>query len=339
MMKHWTTNEAIASQGGVWRDFVYGLFGLYAWELVISMDFDWAYMTRKRAFRWPLVFYFSNRYLMLGTFVGVVLWTNLTNPVDCLALYTSVQVFANLSLGLSGINLSLRTMAVWNMSRYVIAPLVLMIIGQLTLLLVSAIPLSVEYAEHDGCITYGDNVVILTAIVYTMCENFIILVLTAWGLVSQLGRLGSSQIATIIFTDGLIFFLIAFTVEAVAVVFILLDLNPVMQTMANILPTTISSVVACRAVRRLANYTQGEAEALGASRGTPGRTGQRGTMALMNDDARLNVLVHCETHVQTHVLPPEPAVLKYDLGESPTKRSLLSDLEANEVIEIKRPDF
>ncbi|OCH85020.1 hypothetical protein OBBRIDRAFT_344387 [Obba rivulosa] len=334
----WISPAAVAYDGGVWKDFVHGIFGLYVWELLTSMDFDFAYILGKRGFKWPLAFYYANRYIMLGTFIGIVFWTNVNDRLNCLALYTSVQVFANLSLGLANINLSLRTMAIWNMSRRVVVPLVLIIMGHLTLLLVSALPLKALWAQNVGCVTNADNVLILAALIYTMCENFLILILTAWGLAFQLGRRRSSHIATLIFRDGLIFFLVAFSAEILAVIFIRLDLNPVMQTMANVIPTTVSTIAACRAVRRLANFNHGEMEAVhDNSKNAPGRVNFDEDP---NSGPPLSVHVHRETLVNTHALPPLPILIRQYDGDANMKRCRTpSDIEANSIMELKRPDF
>jgi hypothetical protein len=52
---------------------------------------------------------------------------NVTTQVDCQALYTFNQLFGNAAIGLASVNLSLRTMALWQMNRYVVVPLVALI--------------------------------------------------------------------------------------------------------------------------------------------------------------------------------------------------------------------
>lgn len=34
---------------------VFTLFGVYVWELFMTLDFEWSLVTRRRNFRWPLV--------------------------------------------------------------------------------------------------------------------------------------------------------------------------------------------------------------------------------------------------------------------------------------------
>lgn len=48
------------------------------------------------------------------------------SEVNCQALYTFNQIVGNAVIGLASINLSLRTMAVWEQKWYIVAPLVLL---------------------------------------------------------------------------------------------------------------------------------------------------------------------------------------------------------------------
>jgi hypothetical protein len=33
----------------------HALFGLYVWEIVTTLDYEWELLTRRRPFRWPMV--------------------------------------------------------------------------------------------------------------------------------------------------------------------------------------------------------------------------------------------------------------------------------------------
>ncbi|OCH84473.1 hypothetical protein OBBRIDRAFT_839673 [Obba rivulosa] len=253
-MVDWTSTVVEAKDGEVWDRLMHAMFGLYVWELVISMNFDLDYIRGKRRFRWPLIFYFANRYSLLFSYIGI--------RVDCQALYTYTDLFGNMSVGFVSINLSLRTMAVWRMSLYVVVPLVLLILGHWSLLLHGLV--KAEWIDGMGCaITRTENTILAASFIYAMCLDLIVLALTAWGLTYQTGHRASSPIASLIFKDGLIYFIIAFFADLVAVIFMLMNLSPIMSVIANVPVATLTTVVACRVVRRLANYSHGEVEILG----------------------------------------------------------------------------
>ena len=108
-----------------------------------------------------------------------------------------------------------------------------------------------------------------------MCFDLTVLVLTAVKLAMPTKRSERSKLVKLIFNDGLIYFVVAFVANLLATVrlyllyspvvrlapfvpmqiFILIDLNPVMSIIADVPAAIASTIVACRAVRRLTNYT------------------------------------------------------------------------------------
>ena len=164
------------------------------------------------------------------------------------------------------------------------------LIGELVGILLKA-----EWVPGTGCVIVNtDNTMLAATFIYSMCFDLTVLVLTAWKLVLPTKRAERSRLVNLIFGDGLIFFFIAFLANLIATVsgppsgscsvidkvqiFMLLNLNAVMSIIANV-PAAIAStvclphidarfmqltpflqIVACRAVRRLTNYTSQGAE-------------------------------------------------------------------------------
>jgi hypothetical protein len=54
-MPDWTSPEELAKDATIFNNFMHALVGLYIWEVACSLDFDWAIITGKRKFKWPLV--------------------------------------------------------------------------------------------------------------------------------------------------------------------------------------------------------------------------------------------------------------------------------------------
>ena len=148
-----------------------------------------------------------------------------------------------------------------------------------------------------GCqITEAHNKILPAIFIYSMCFDFIVLLLNVYKLMGITSRdlMGRGRLPHIIFTDGLIFFILAcvyisleyhglkeasliqhssFLSNFVATVFMVLNLNQIMSIIFNVPAAVISTVstslseyvpltrpstwqiVACRAVRRLTNFT------------------------------------------------------------------------------------
>ncbi|KAJ6582929.1 hypothetical protein DFH09DRAFT_978709 [Mycena vulgaris] len=337
-MVDWQAKAEIAKDGAAFGKFMHVLLGLYIWEWFTSLGFDWDFISGKRKFRWPMIFYFLNRYCLLFALIGIAIALNVTTEIDCQGLYTFNQCFGNAAIGLASINLSLRTIAVWNQRWFICVPLVAVILGHWSLLL-HGILLKAAWDPIQGCIiTSTDNHLLATTFIYTMAFDFTVLSLTAYKLVFPAG--GKSRLVSLIFNDGLIYFVIALVSNTLATIFMLLNLNAVMSIIANVPAAIASTIVACRAVRRLTNYST-----TGAQMYTGGTTGSS-TLAFRNTTqatARPKVLTKASdgVHVQmeTFESPSDRSFLEYDATGKITRGEAL-DPEAQTIAdEFKRPPY
>jgi len=336
-MVNWQSKDEIAQDGVAFGRFMHVLLGLYIWEWFTSLGFDWSYVSGQRRFRWPMIFYFLNRYCLLFALIGITVSLNVTAEIDCQGLYTFNAIFGNAAIGLASINLSLRTIAVWNQRWYIWVPLLVIIMGHWSLLLHGVLIKAAWFPEQGCQITSTNNRLLAATFIYGMSFDFIVLCLTAYKLAFPTG--GKSRLVTLIFRDGLIYFVIAFLSNLLATIFMILDLNPVMSIIANVPAAIASTIVACRAVRRLTNYSSTGAEMF------TGATTAGSTLAFRTTgaSARPKVLTKASdgVHVQmeTFESPSETAYLEYDAAGKITKGETY-DPEAQAVSnEFKRPPY
>ncbi|EKM76703.1 hypothetical protein AGABI1DRAFT_115598 [Agaricus bisporus var. burnettii JB137-S8] len=335
-MVNWQSQEEVIKDGVAFGRFMHALLGLYIWEWFTSLNFDWQFISGKKKFRWPMIFYFLNRYVLLVALIGIAVALNVTSEVDCQALYTFNQCLGNAAIGLASINLSLRTMAVWNQNKYLVAFLVLVILGHWSLLL-HGILLTAQWVTGIGCVISGTNNKILAiSFIYTMVFDFTVLCLTAYKLLSP--RTGRSQLVKLIFHDGLIYFLIAFLANLLATIFMMLNLNAVMSIIANVPAAIASTIVACRVVRRLNQFSSQGPEVF-PSGGT-----QNSTLAFRSMRPKVatkseGVHVQMETYQESPVDPDKTPYLMDDAGGQETQ-GVDYDTEAQRITgDFKRPPY
>ncbi|KAF9500675.1 hypothetical protein BDN71DRAFT_1440121 [Pleurotus eryngii] len=276
-MPDWKSPEVVGQNAAAFTQLMHALFGVYVWEWALTLDFDWQYLSGKRKFRWPLIFYFAGRYLLLFALIGILIALDTQIPINCQALYTFNQLAGDAAVGLASINLSIRTIAVWSRNKWIIAILVLIILGHWSLILQGVLLDAVWSDEMKTCVILSTNNTILAAtFIYSMAFDFVVLLLNGYKLVGLGNRVHSgssrpapmsttSRLGKMIFADGLIYFFIAFVANTLASVFMLLDLNPIMSVIFNVPAAIASTIVACRAVRRLTNFNNPCAEIYDAS--------------------------------------------------------------------------
>ncbi|KIK46563.1 hypothetical protein CY34DRAFT_390158 [Suillus luteus UH-Slu-Lm8-n1] len=257
-MVNWKSEEVIQMDSMIFLKFMHALLGLYLWEFCISLDFDWAVMTGKTRFRWPLIFYFAGRYLLLFALIGIAIALDTPSEINCQALYAFNQLAGNAAVGIASINLSFRTIAIWSQNIWLVILLVLAIIGHWSLIL-QGILLTAVWRPGVGCtITYSNTTILAATFIYSMCFDFVVLCLSAYKLAWMPMRSGTNgaptRLSRMLFSDGLIFFFIAFGSNVIATTMMVLDLNAIMSVIFNVPAAIASTIVASRVVRRLTNF-------------------------------------------------------------------------------------
>ncbi|KAF9237390.1 hypothetical protein BU15DRAFT_76103 [Melanogaster broomeanus] len=254
----------MATDSEIFINFMHALAGLYAWEIIISFHFDWAVLTGKKQFRWPLALYFAGRYLFLFALIGILIAVDTVFKSNCSVLHVFNQFAVEAAIGLASINLALRTNALWSHNKWITGLTVLIVVGHWSLILQGVVQ-TATWIPSVGCaIVELDTTILAATFVYAMCFNFVMLCLTAYKLAQSQRCTSASglhnKLFRIIFSDGLVYFIFAFLANLLAAILMILDLNLFMSIFFNVPAATISTVVASRAVRRSHNANLGVPE-------------------------------------------------------------------------------
>ncbi|KAH9852217.1 hypothetical protein C2E23DRAFT_859930 [Lenzites betulinus] len=349
-MVDWSSQQELITDSTVFLKFMHSLAGLYFWEVVTSLDFEWGFLTGKKRFHYPAVFYFLNRYCLLFTMVGILIALDTTSEINCQALYTFNQIMGQAASGLASINLSIRTMALWSHNKYIVIPIIVIILGHWSLIL-QGVTVKASWVDGTGCLVTGSNNTVLAAtFIYSMCFDLIILLLSMYKLVIGV-KGGRSQLMTLLFKDGLAYFIIAFLSNLLATVFIMLNLNAIMSVIFNVPAAIFSTIVACRAVRRLTNFSTKGPEVFSSGTGHSFRVGHPAATAAsigINPQGRGTVRQHkselsngVHVQMQTFTVADEDHMSDYN-SEGDTTKTKIADPEMGDAeisAEFKRPPY
>lgn len=227
--------------------------GAYALEVFQSLTFEWDIIRGRRKFRIGQLLYFYCKWILLGAFIGMLVALNVSSEVNCQALYTFNQFGGNTSIGAASTLLMLRTIAVWNKKLYIVIPLALISAGQWGILLHGVTTVKATWSPVlQACsVDAVDGFFLNLVYLWTMFTDLIVLILTLVGLLLTPGR---SQLWKLLLGDGVLYFLVAFIANTIPAVFLLLNLNPVMNIIFSIPAIALSSSVACRSFVRLSEF-------------------------------------------------------------------------------------
>ncbi|KAF9522118.1 hypothetical protein CPB83DRAFT_823171 [Crepidotus variabilis] len=243
-MIDWTSPQAQHQSAISFGKYIHALTGLFIWELFITSGLEWRILTGKKRLRFPMLFYFGNRYTAAASLIC-------GKAINCQVGYTFLLLTMHISLGLTNITFAIRTVAIWSQSLYIIVSLSSLILGQWGLIIFQTTKVSITKRPGGGCIpmtTYQNW--ILAIFLYSLFVDSVVIVLTTWKLRVMIG-VHTATYTHIIFRQGVGYFLIAFCFNLLAIVFMILDLNFAVEGAFNTTALVTISIAAGRAVRSL----------------------------------------------------------------------------------------
>jgi len=263
-MVDWQSEAEQVKDAQAFEKLIYALFGLFVWEMFQTSGFEWSLLTRRRKFSWPMIFYFLCRYCMLFALIGLVISFNVTTRVNCQALYVWNSWTGNMAILCASTSLMIRTIAIWERRPIIIVPLLVICLAHWGLLYHGIIIVRASWdSTQAACVVFSTNPTFLTVnFFFTMCFDLVILIFTTMGLLRSSNRSGLWQL---LFRDGLVFWGISFTVNAIPAILNSLNLNTSMNIIGTVPAATLSTIAACRCFARLQDYNHSEVYAYSQS--------------------------------------------------------------------------
>ncbi|ELU43170.1 hypothetical protein AG1IA_02810 [Rhizoctonia solani AG-1 IA] len=268
-MVNWSDPEIIGKQAAAFSQLLLVLLGLYTWEVFNSLDFDYSIIANWRDFKyfscsWKhgsnilQVVYFVCRYSIWVGVTMLIVANNFTQELDCQgecrSQWSVVDILIDLGLPPPNHSVLYNNPAVWqhcdrNCFRSSHASRLTEVLGVISVR-------SVWDPRTSVCVVTGTSTTLLRLIYgYTMAFDLTVLVVSTAGLLRSGGWQGS-DLWKLLFRDGIVYFVVAFVGNSIAAVFTILHLNAAMDIMFTVPAAVFSTVVACRAVRRLSEWAR-----------------------------------------------------------------------------------
>lgn len=255
-MPDWESPQILIRAGVVFTQMMFTFLGVYLWELFTTCDFEWSLIKGRRKFTWPLIFFFLTRYCILLALVGLIVTATKETPFNCQALYIFNSLTGNLAILAASTSLMIRTIALWERKKYVMIPLICLSLAHWGILWRGMFVIRAEWDPTvKTCLVVKiDSRFLQTTFFCTMAVDFTILVLTSIALYRFSYSGVRSGLWNLLFRDGLVYFLVTFSFNAVPAILNVLQLNNVMNVIATVPAATVASIAACRLVIRLQDF-------------------------------------------------------------------------------------
>jgi len=87
--------------------------GIYLWEWVSTVQFEWEVLTGQRRFRWSFIAYEISRTLCLASVISILVGFNLTHRFNCEGWFRAVLAFSYFAIAFTSLLILLRGVAIW----------------------------------------------------------------------------------------------------------------------------------------------------------------------------------------------------------------------------------
>ncbi|KAI0282830.1 hypothetical protein BGY98DRAFT_62818 [Russula aff. rugulosa BPL654] len=234
--------------------FWHAVAGLYFWEFVTTLDYEWSVIRRHRPYRWTIWIYSTTRISVLVAVPLTLVGLNVTARYNCEVETVFQLFFGYLAIASASLLFVLRIVAIWNKKKIIIA-IAAGAWGTNVIFQIQCIA-RIRATPVPGATCTVDNVHIFKLnILVTLITDIILLLTLFFGLL-RLGfhDHGTFGLGRLLWKQGVIWLLVATIAEVLPAVFLFLNLNDPFNFM--FLPPAVVtlSIAATRIHRSLADH-------------------------------------------------------------------------------------
>jgi len=238
----------LAAEFTAFINFTHCMDGLFLWEFLISLKFEWEHLTGKRKPKWSFLLYLISRWGALGTVACNVVGFNVTHRINCQQWILSNLIFAYSAFASASLLIALRVIAIWSPNRIVAAVTIGTSLTNIIFLIygtvkVRAIWLSSGTCALENSFEARDNITVSVA------SDVILLIIMLVGLLRS--RQTQYGIVRHLYLQGLIWLAAATLAEIPAAIFINLNLNAAWNLMFQNFAFYVMVICATRMYRDL----------------------------------------------------------------------------------------
>ncbi|KAF8497438.1 hypothetical protein F5888DRAFT_1889571 [Russula emetica] len=225
--------------------------GIYIWEFVTTLDFEWSVIRRHQRYRWTIWIYSVSR--LSGLAVIILLLVNFynTSPVNCQAWVTFSWVFGILGgYSLSSILIMLRIFAIWDKNKAIMATSAAIWVINLGFQLTGIVKTRGEWvpAARSCNVTNIKSHRVLS--INMLVTDVILLFIMLAGLLRlRRGAEGSFYLWRLLWKQGVIWLAISTAAELPQVLFLFLNVNDSLNLLF-LLPSVVTIIIAASRMYR-----------------------------------------------------------------------------------------
>ncbi|KAF8504763.1 hypothetical protein F5888DRAFT_782178 [Russula emetica] len=229
--------------------------GLYFWELVTTLDYEWSVIRGHRPYRWLIWVYSTTRIATAISLAMSLYIINVSTPYNC-QVVTVIQFLSGyLSIASSSLLIVLRIFAIWNKKKIIVA-IATGVLGINVVFLIQGLVRirAIWNPLMSICMVVNNHIPELN-IFGTLVTDISLLLIMSFGLLRQgFHERSVSGLGHLLWKQGLIWLLVATIAEVLPAVFLSLNLNYPLNYMFLPLSVVTLSIASTRIHRGLVDH-------------------------------------------------------------------------------------
>ncbi|KAI0248736.1 hypothetical protein BJV78DRAFT_1233019 [Lactifluus subvellereus] len=240
--------EYVLESYGFFLKAFHAFAGLYIWEYITSLHFEWEVYTGKRPWRWSFIWYIAARVLTLGAFIGALVGFNLTTEFHCNVWFRSCLAMGWLAAATSSFLLVLRGVAIWGRD-----PRIVVITGTFWLANLAGSFYAITRAHTQWTpilktCAITDTVEFRWSLTINFIEGVALLGIMVWGV---LQKRSATQLWNVLYFQGVFWVLIAIMAKLPTIAMCFKNINDPWNLMFQFPHLTLMVIASTRAYRDL----------------------------------------------------------------------------------------
>ncbi|KAH9990371.1 hypothetical protein BJV77DRAFT_623046 [Russula vinacea] len=244
--------NVIQSEAAAVGHISYVLEGIFLWELVTTMNFEWKYVTAERKFKWPLLLHSTCRGCALITVICSIISSNITHEINCQLLTSWNLIFVCGSLSCASLLITIRVVAIWSHNHFVMAVTIAMCVTNIGFLIYGIATIRCKWSNVSKTCILENSFQGRYNIPVTMATDVAQLIIMLIGLLRS--RREKRGFLRYLYIQGFIWLVAATLAETPSAVFIELNLNDPMNMMFQTFSFYTMIICATRMYRDLIFY-------------------------------------------------------------------------------------
>jgi hypothetical protein len=237
--------------------------GIYLWEFVTTLDFEWEVFTGRRPWKWSFTVYLIARLCAFGSITLNFIGFNLTSEFNCNAWFRCTLAFSWFAVSIASFLLALRGIAIWGRDRAITTAAV--VIWSANMIVASWSTTkgrAVWSPQANTCLITGTNVFRWSLLVNLIVDLSLLCIM----FLGVLNKKNATHLWRMLYFQGIFWILTAIATEVPSVVLPFLNMNDAWNLMFQVPHMVLMVIMSTRLYRDLFQYITNDHDVFGRRR-------------------------------------------------------------------------